>query len=257
MNRQTTYRIFVACCLCLSTGNVLAEVTFDWATVGNPGNGGHVEPGDGTFGAVSDIYRISKYEVTNAQYAEFLNAVDPRGENRWALYKYSMSTSVSGGIEYNRDAANGSKFQIKSGHDNNPVNFVSFFDAIRFTNWLQNGQGSGSTESGVYTIGNGVNETRNPGATYFIPDDNEWYKAAYHKNDGVTANYWEYPTSTDAEPYSDQPPGSEAPPNRTRRISSTMTASPTATTTVLPSRDRTPLATRKTISQMSAPIRHR
>ena len=122
-----------------------------------------------------------------------------------------MSTSATGGIDYNRDAANGSKFQFKAGHDNNPVNFVSFFDAIRFTNWLQNGQGSGSTESGVYTIGNGVNETRNPGATYFIPDDNEWYKAAYHKNDGVTANYWEYPTSTDAEPYSDQPPGSEAP----------------------------------------------
>jgi formylglycine-generating enzyme required for sulfatase activity len=38
-------------------------------------------------------------------------------------------------------------------------------------------------------------------------------KAAYHKNDGVTANYWHYPTSTDAPdfPISDQPPGSGAP----------------------------------------------
>jgi formylglycine-generating enzyme required for sulfatase activity len=93
-------------------------------------------------------------------------------------------------------------------------NFVSFFDAMRFTNWLQNGQGSGSTESGVYTIGDGLNEIRNPSATYFIPSEDEWYKAAYHKNNGVTggaANYFEYPTSTDAVPYSDQPPGSGAP----------------------------------------------
>jgi formylglycine-generating enzyme required for sulfatase activity len=63
----------------------------------------------------------------------------------------------------------------------------------------------------VYTIGNGTNETRNPSATYFIPSANEWYKAAYHKNDGVTAHYWNYPTSSDAAPFSDQPPGSGAP----------------------------------------------
>ena len=29
---------------------------------------------------------------------------------------------------------------------NRPVNFVSYFDAMRFTNWLENGQGSGGTE---------------------------------------------------------------------------------------------------------------
>jgi len=27
-----------------------------------------------------------------------------------------------------------------------------------------------------------------------LPSENEWYKAAYHKNDGVTGNYWNYPT---------------------------------------------------------------
>jgi len=31
--------------------------------------------------------------------------------------------------------------------------------------------------------------TRESDATYFIPTENEWYKAAYHKNDGVTGNY--------------------------------------------------------------------
>jgi hypothetical protein len=35
---------------------------------------------------------------------------------------------------------------------------------------------------------------REPDATWVIPTENEWYKAAYHKNDGVTGNYWNYPT---------------------------------------------------------------
>jgi hypothetical protein len=53
--------------------------------------------------------------------------------------------------------------------------------------------------------------TRNAGARWFVPNEHEWYKAAYHKNDGATANYWEYPTSSDTQPFSDQPPGSDAP----------------------------------------------
>ena len=44
-----------------------------------------------------------------------------------------------------------------------------------------------------------------------LPNENEWYKAAYHKNDEITGNYWDHPTSTDEVPYSDQPPGSDAP----------------------------------------------
>lgn len=84
---------------------------------------------------------------------------------------------------------------------------------MRFVNWLENGQGSGDTESGVYTIGNGTDEARNPNATYFIPSKDEWYKAAYHKNDGVTGNYWDYPTSTDAIPYSDNPSSLNTPDN--------------------------------------------
>ena len=44
-----------------------------------------------------------------------------------------------------------------------------------------------------------------------LPSEDEWYKAAYHKNDGVTGNYWDYPTATDQVPFSDQPPGNDAP----------------------------------------------
>jgi formylglycine-generating enzyme required for sulfatase activity len=64
---------------------------------------------------------------------------------------------------------------------------------------------------GTPTPSNGNSITRNAGAKWWLPSDNEWYKAAYHKNDGVTGNYWDYPISTDALPYSDQPPGSGAP----------------------------------------------
>jgi formylglycine-generating enzyme required for sulfatase activity len=186
-------------------------VTFDWATVGNPGNAPDTRYDPAGFGGVDYTYRISKYEVTNAQYTEFLNAVDQTGTNALALYQPLMSSDAMGGINFDGGAANGAKYQIKPGRDKNPVVFVSFFDAMRFVNWLQNGQGSGATESGVYSIGNGANEMRNSHATYFIPSENEWYKAAYHKNDGVTGNYWDYPTSTDIEPYSAQPPGNDAP----------------------------------------------
>jgi formylglycine-generating enzyme len=46
-----------------------------------------------------------------------------------------------------------------------------------------------------------------------LPSEDEWYKAAYHKNDGKTGNYWDYPTSTNDEPYSDDPASLDYPAN--------------------------------------------
>ena len=42
--------------------------------------------------------------------------------------------------------------------------------------------------------------TRNAGATYFIPSENEWYKAAYYKGGGTNAGYWLYPTKSNTAP---------------------------------------------------------
>jgi hypothetical protein len=50
-----------------------SAVTMDWALVGNPGNPCDPQPGS-CYGAVGYTYNIGTYEVTNAQYAEFLNA---------------------------------------------------------------------------------------------------------------------------------------------------------------------------------------
>ena len=98
-----------------------------------------------------------------------------------------------------------------------PVVYVSFWDAARFANWLHNRKPSGAqnnstTEDGAYTLRgqtspSNASVTRNVGAQVFIPTEDEWYKSAYHKNDGVTGNYWDFPTSTDVTPLSNQPPG--------------------------------------------------
>ncbi len=76
---------------------------------------------------------------------------------------------------------------------------------------MHNGQGSGDTENGAYTLLGGAfptnanSITRNPGARWWLPNRNEWYKAAYHKNNGVTGDYWDYPTGTNSVPNNNLP----------------------------------------------------
>jgi formylglycine-generating enzyme required for sulfatase activity len=186
--------------------------------VSNPGNVADVRYVPAGVGAVAYNYRIATTEVSNAQYVEFLNGVDPGGANALGLYNLSQTTDSRGGIVFNNAAAPGVKYEIKPGRNNNPAIYISWYDAIRFTNWLHNGQGHGDTENGAYTLigggpvpNNGATITRNPGAAWWLPSQDEWYKAAYHKNDGATDHYWDYPTGTNTVPFSDQPPGSDAP----------------------------------------------
>jgi sulfatase modifying factor 1 len=210
-------RVFASFLLASLSCTLSDEASIDTVPVGNAGNAGDVQS-NGTFGSVPYAYRIGKHEVTNAQYTAFLNSVDATGMNTLTLYNSLMSSDAHGGINFNVGAANGSKYENKPGRNDNPVVFVSWFDAIRFANWLHNGQGSGDTESGAYTLlggtptpSNGDSITRNLAAMWWLPSEDEWYKAAYHKNDGPSGNYWNFPTSTNAGPYSDQPPGSDAP----------------------------------------------
>jgi formylglycine-generating enzyme required for sulfatase activity len=187
-------------------------VTIDWVTVGLPGNAADSRTGDG---AVAYTYRISKYEVTNAQYTEFLNAVaetdDPNG-----LYDTDMTTGSAGGITRSGSAGSYSYSPI-AGRELMPVNYVSFWDSLRFANWLHNGQGTGgqdstTTEDGAYTLtAQGIADNtilRNAGARIVLPDWDEWYKAAYHDALGTQATDWfGYPTGTDTEPTCSGPTG--------------------------------------------------
>ena len=151
----------------------------DTVPVGNPGNAGEAQP-QGTFGAVSYEYRMGKYEVTNSQYTEFLNSVDPTAANPLLLYHSAMTSDANGGINLINAAPIGSKYAVKPGHSNKPVIIVSWYDSIRFANWLHNGQANGATETGAYTIlggaptpSNALTITRNVGARWFLASENE------------------------------------------------------------------------------------
>jgi formylglycine-generating enzyme required for sulfatase activity len=69
---------------------------------------------------------------------------------------------------------------------------------------MNNGAVNGaSTETGAYTLNGattGTGFTKNAGATWWIPSENEWYKAAYYKGGGTNAGYWDYPTQSDSAP---------------------------------------------------------
>jgi formylglycine-generating enzyme len=162
--------------LALLSSPAFAVVNIDYVTVGHAGNS--ADPATGSlYGAVAYAYKIGQYEVTNAQYTEFLNAVDPTGANANGIYNTSMGSNARGGITYTAGAANGSKYTIRTSMGDKPVNYVSWYDAARFTNWLHNGQGSGSTETGAYTLnGNTGLITKNVGATVWLPSEDEWYK---------------------------------------------------------------------------------
>ncbi len=195
--------------ICGSPTSGLA-VMIDWVTVGDPGNA----PYEHGFGGVDYAYRIGKFEVTKRQYAEYLNAVaraDPNG-----LYHPNMGNLLQrGGILREGDAGE-YVYTAAPGRENMPVSYGNFWRAIRFANWLHNGQPVGSqgpetTEDGAYTISSeGIASntiTRNSNARVFIPSTDEWIKAACYKGGGTDAGYWQWPFRSNEEPIKDVPPG--------------------------------------------------
>lgn len=163
----------------------------------------------GCFGSVSNPFLIQQTEVTNADWTDFLNAVatvsDPAGlwnpsmDNPSACYQPGI-IDVCGGISRNGVPGAWSYTTIP-GRELHPVNLISWYDMLRFTNWLHNGrpvglQGPSTTETGAYAF-TGVTAVgpREPDARVFLPTENEWYAAAYWNPTG----HWEHtPTMTPA-----------------------------------------------------------
>ena len=169
-----------------------------FVTVGDAGN----EADTTSYGAVGYEFQIQKFEFTNGEYVEFLNAVG--GSNPNGIYQASMGSDVRGGITQSGASPNFT-YAVKANMGDKPVNFVSWFEAARVANWLHNGRSTDPAllETGAYTLNNattGVGFTKNAGATYWLPSEDEWYKAAYYKGGGVSAGYWTYPTQIDTEP---------------------------------------------------------
>ena len=176
-------------------------VTIDWVPVGNPGNTADTTGLPNPAGAVVDAFRIMKFEFTNQQYTDFLNSI--AATDTYSLYSASMGSNARGGIT--RSGASGSyTYATRTNMGDKPVNFVSWFDAARVSNWLMNGgTSSSSTETGAYTLNGGTSGNApavNVGAAVYIPTENQWYKAAYYKGGSTNAGYWDYATQSDSAP---------------------------------------------------------
>jgi formylglycine-generating enzyme len=171
---------------------------------------------DGTtgYGAVPYNYSIGTYLVTNAQYAQFLNAkasvADP-----YQLWNQQMGLGYPDGA-ITRSGFGPYAYRVLLGWANKPVVYVSWFDAIRFVNWLTNGQGSGDTETGSYNIAADWTVTVPDEAKraswaasapqhWVLPSENEWYKAAYYS--GVSRSYYAFPFQSNSLPAALAPPG--------------------------------------------------
>jgi sulfatase modifying factor 1 len=187
-------------------GSADAAINIETVAIGDLGN-----PNDTTgFGGVNHGYAIGKYEVTILQYTSFLNAVATT--DTYSLYNPDMGSRQTI-VGIGRTGESGSYSYSVMGDGNRPVAYVSWFDAARFTNWLHNGQPSGlqaagTTETGAYTLNGattGLEFTKSLGAQYWIPSENEWYKAAYYQPaaaGGDADGYWKYPTASNEIPNS-------------------------------------------------------
>lgn len=201
--------------LCFILSSPVSAVIIDTVTVCNVGNAGEISGGglpSRITGAVDYVYSIGKFEVTAGQYCDFLNAV--ASTDTYGLYNTKMWDDSEGCKIQRSNSPGNYSYSIGAEWEDRPVNFVSWADAARFCNWLHNGQPTGiqdssTTEDGSYFLNGATTESqimavvRKIEATWVIPSEDEWYKAAYHKNDGPTGNYFDYPTGTDDLPSND------------------------------------------------------
>jgi formylglycine-generating enzyme required for sulfatase activity len=170
-----------------SFGSGANAFTMKFVTVGNPGNDPDTTGAPNPAGAVASAFRMSTYEVSTAMVS-------------------NANTAGSLGITYTSRTAD------------MPATSVSWNEAARFVNWLNASSGSvaaykfsiqpggvgygANADIALWASGdagyNAANPFRNSNAKYFLPSENEWYKAAYYSGTGST--YYNYATGSDSVP---------------------------------------------------------
>ena len=179
-------------------------VTYELVPVGNAGNA-DFDNGPVVRGGVAYDYLIGKFGVTQGQYTEFLNA-------KAASDPYGLWTTSRGLAEDIARAGSDGSYTYSTPSPDKCVNYVDMGDAMRFANWMHNGQGTADTETGAYTMSgldaqSGPDQPAivalldagpNPGASYWVPTVDEWHKAAFYDptlNSGA-GGYWDFATMT-------------------------------------------------------------
>ncbi len=167
--------------------------------VGDVGN----SPDTTGHGAVSYDFWMGTFEVSIGQYTTFLNSVATLNTNLYLvdLWNPQMGTDVQvRGISRSGTGIGSDPYVYEAiGDPDRPVSYVSWFDAARFANWVNNGAMSGSgTETGAYNLNGAVTGvfTKESEAVWWIPSEDEWYNAG----GALDADYWLYPTQSDAVP---------------------------------------------------------
>ncbi|MBX9577497.1 MAG: formylglycine-generating enzyme family protein [Chthoniobacterales bacterium] len=180
------------------------RLTLSWVVVGDPGN----PPDSATgHGAVNDVFKIGKYPITAEQFKIFLNSVASNSDPYGLYSPWIQNDPINGSINCTPIAGH-FYYSVKPGRKNFPINHVSWFDAARFCNWIQNGCREGNeddstTETGAYTLHGLRPSVDNPpvpvneNAQYYIPSEDQWYKAAYYNGSG---GYHDYPTESGVVP---------------------------------------------------------
>ena len=187
------------------------QFTLDFVPISGSSNPTTAQANDASrgldgFGIVAYDYRMGKYEVTNDQWNKFVAAYGiPTGA---PLYAYD--NNFGGHRSYTTDV---------------PTNAVSWYEAAQFVNWLNTSTGrqpaykfTGTQGTNNYTFSvwassdsgyNANNPYRNSNAFYFLPTEDEWFKAAYwngsaiqdyatkpgdtlHQGDGTSGTGWNY-----------------------------------------------------------------
>lgn len=202
-------RLFGLCSLLVATAGVACVLgptapaaaqpvpshDFDWASIGAPGNASYAGPSAGGIatgrGSVAAPYRMSKLEVSTAQWLEFANYAGVRDES------FRIGDGPVGGYEPDPTYSGpGRRYRLASVPDAGrlPVYGISWLNAARYCNWLHNDKGIGAAP-GLAALGTGAYDTttfgtapgggrtdalaRLPGARFFIPNLDEWMKAMY------------------------------------------------------------------------------
>ncbi|MGI8603392.1 MAG: SUMF1/EgtB/PvdO family nonheme iron enzyme [Verrucomicrobiales bacterium] len=175
-----------------------------YLVVGDPGNPAAPANSGGAAGrgSAARSYRIANWEVTNRDWVNFLNVVatgrvdmaDPHG-----LFDSRMASDPRGGITRQQEGTTITGYEYKTSMSSKPVNFVSYYDALRYCNFHHNEQRDypGVTEDGAYWIKSPTGEANNErfprraGARFWLPNLDEWVKAAYYNP--TTNTYSEFP----------------------------------------------------------------